>query len=77
MYTLYSIENEKKDECAIVFRFDGQKMSVDNGLRTTEISREELESLVEWLKVNLEKLNRDHWDAVHAKTCNCVNVANE
>lgn len=79
MYTIYDIENEKTHECAVIFRFNGQKMTVDSGaeMKTTEISREDLEHLVDWLRINLEKMNRDKWDAEHVRACNCVNVANE
>ena len=72
MYTMFSIENKKSDETAITFTFNGERMAVDNGLyKKTEISREELESLVEWLRCGLEKMNRDAWDKEHARSCAC------
>ena len=66
MYSTYTIENGPR------FVFDGRLMTVgDAGTIETVIDREELENLVEWLKLGLEKLNRDHWDAVHEKSCTC------
>lgn len=73
MYTMFSIENEKTDETAITFSFNGERMAVDNGMyKKTVISREELNALIEWLKCGLEKLDRDAWDKEHAKTNNCA-----
>jgi len=73
MYTIFDIEDMKTNENAVIFRFNGQKMTVENGtMRTVEIPREELESLVEWLRCGLEKMNRDAWDREHAKTNNCA-----
>ena len=70
MYSTYRIENGPR------FAFDGQSMTVGNaGPIETAIDREELENLVEWLKISLEKLNRDYWDKQHAKTCDCVRPA--
>ena len=72
MYTIFDIEDMKTNENAVIFRFNGQKMTVENGtMRTVEIPREELESLVEWLRCGLEKMNRDYWDKEHAKSCAC------
>lgn len=69
MYTIYDIEDMKTNENAVIFRFNGQKMTVENGtMRTVEIPREELENLIDWLKICSEKLNRDYWDREHAKT---------
>lgn len=71
MYTIYDIEDMKTNENAVIFRFNGQKMTVENGtMRTVEIPREELENLIDWLKICSEKLNRDYWDREHAKTIN-------
>jgi hypothetical protein len=78
MYTIFDIEDMKTHENAVIFRFNGQKMTVENGtMRTVEIPREELESLVEWLRCGLEKMNRDYWDSQHQKTacCDCVRPA--
>ena len=74
MYTIYDIDDEA-NKTAVFFRFNGKVMMVDNGLKQTEISREELESLVDWLKINLEKMNRDEWEKQHAKACDCVRPA--
>ena len=73
MYSTYKIEDGP------VFIFNGSLLTVESDilLLPTPVSREELEQFVEWLKINLEKLNRDYWDKQHAKTCNCVNVAND
>lgn len=71
MYSTYKIENGPR------FAFNGSKLTVESDGVETIVNREELENLVEWLKINLEKLNRDYWDKQHAKTCNCVNVAND
>ena len=72
MYTIYDIEDMKTNENAVIFRFNGQKMTVENGtMRTAEIPREELENLIDWLKICSEKLNRDYWDSQHQKTACC------
>ena len=49
----------------------------DAGTIETAMDREELENLIEWLKIGLEKLNRDYWDSQHQKTacCDCVRPA--
>lgn len=76
MYTLFYIEDKKTNDNVVTFKFDGLKMAIENGtFHTAEIPREELESLVEWLRVNLEKMNRDKWDQEHAKVCDCVRPA--
>lgn len=68
MYTIYDIEDMKTNENVVIFRFNGQKMTVENGtMRTVEIPREELENLIDWLKICSEKLNRDYWDSQHQK----------
>lgn len=79
MYTIYDIDDAKTHENAVVFRFNGQKMVVDNGLKAVEIPREELDALIAWLRCGLEKIDRDVWNEEHKKTCSChgVNVANE
>ena len=79
MYTIYDIDDEA-NKSAVIFRFNGKTMMVDNGLKQTEISREELENLIDWLKICSEKLNRDYWDKLHEKTsnpvcCDCVRPA--
>lgn len=72
MYTIYDIEDMKTNENVVIFRFNGQKMTVENGtMRTVEIPREELENLIDWLKICSEKLNRDYWDSQHQKTACC------
>ena len=76
MYTIFDIEDMKTNENAVIFRFNGQKMTVENGtMRTVEIPREELESLVEWLRCGLEKMNRDAWENNRVKACDCVRPA--
>ena len=77
MYTIYDIDDVNTHENAVVFRFNGQKMVADNGLKSVEIPREELENLIDWLKICSEKLNRDYWDSQHQKTacCDCVRPA--
>ena len=76
MYTMFNIENKKTDETAVTFTFNGEKMAVDNGVfKKTEISREELESLVDWLRCGLEKMNRDAWENNRVKACDCVRPA--
>jgi hypothetical protein len=73
---MFNIENKKTDETAVTFTFDGAKMAVDNGVfKKTEISREELESLVDWLRCGLEKMNRDAWENNRVKACDCVRPA--
>lgn len=73
MYTMFNIENKKDDETAVTFTFNGERMAVDNGMyKKTEITREELESLVDWLRCGLEKMNRDAWEKDRAKTNNCA-----
>lgn len=68
MYTIYDIEDMKTNENVVIFRFNGRKMTVENGtMRTVEIPREELENLIDWLKICSEKLNRDYWDSQHQK----------
>lgn len=72
MYSTYIIENGPR------FVFDGRLMTVrDAGTIEAAMDREELENLVEWLKIGLEKLNRDYWDSQHQKTacCDCVRPA--
>ena len=72
MYSTYTIENGPR------FVFDGRLMTVGvDGMIETVVDREELENLVEWLKISLEKLNRDYWDSQHQKTacCDCVRPA--
>ena len=71
MYSTYRIENGPR------FTFNGSKLTVESDGIETIVNREELEQFVEWLKINLEKLNRDEWDKKHACECDCVNVANE
>ena len=71
MYSTYKIENGPR------FTFNGSRLTVESDGVETIVNREELEQFVEWLKINLEKLNRDYWDKQHTKTCNCVNVAND
>ena len=79
MYTIFDIDDVNTHENAVVFRFNGQKMVVDNGLKSVEIPREELDALIAWLRCGLEKIDRDAWNEEHKKTCSChgVNVANE
>lgn len=75
MYTIYDIDDKEK-RTAIMFRFNGKVMTADNGTKEVEISREELESLVDWLKMNLEKMNRDEWEKERKNTCcDCVRPA--
>ena len=73
MYSTYKIEDGP------VFIFNGSLLTVESDilLLPTPVSREELEQFVEWLKINLEKLNRDYWDSQHQKTacCDCVRPA--
>ena len=71
MYSTYRIENGPR------FGFNGSKLTVESDGVETIINREELENLVEWLKINLEKMNRDYWDSQHQKTacCDCVRPA--
>lgn len=77
MYTIYNIDDEKSKSTAITFRFNGKRLMADNGMKEVEVSREELESLIDWLRMNSEKMNRDYWDAVHSKNtcCDCVRPA--
>lgn len=67
MYSTYKIEDGPS------FTFNGSLLTVESDilLLPTPVSREELEQLVEWLKMNLEKMNRDKWDAEHARSCSC------
>ena len=80
MYTIYNIDDEKSQSTAITFRFNGKKLIADNGMKEVEVSREELESLIDWLRMNSEKMNRDYWDRQQSKTsdpvfCDCVRPA--
>ena len=66
MYSTYKIEDGP------MFTFNGVMLTVEqNRLNETVVNREELEQLVEWLRMNLEKMNRDKWDAEHTKSCAC------
>jgi len=71
MYSTYRIENGPR------FAFYGSKLTVESDGVETTVNREELEQLVEWLKIGLEKMNRDYWDSQHQKTacCDCVRPA--
>lgn len=72
MYTIYDIEDMRTNENVVIFRFNGRKMTVENGtMRTVEIPREELENLIDWLKICSEELDRDHWDSQHQRTACC------
>ena len=72
MYTIYNIDDEKSKSTAITFRFNGKKLMADNGMKEDEVSREELESLIDWLRMNSEKMNRDAWEKDRVKTNNCA-----
>lgn len=72
MYTIYNIDDEKSKSTAITFRFNGKKLMADNGMKEVEVSREELESLIDWLRMNSEKMNRDAWEKDRVKTNNCA-----
>jgi len=80
MYTIFDIDDEA-NKTAVVFRFNGKVMMVDNGLKQTEISREELDALIAWLRCGLETIDREEWLEKEKRgenatpRCECVHPA--
>jgi len=78
MYTIYDIDDKEK-KTAVMFRFNGQRMTVDNGMKEVEISREELDALIAWLRCGLDKMDRNEWlekEKERKNTCcDCVRPA--
>lgn len=79
MYTIFDID-DNENKTAVVFRFNGKTMMVDNGLKQTEVSREELDALIAWLRCGLETIDREEWLAKEKRRentacCECVRPA--